>query len=151
MSIGTKRHRDEEMKWERSARTSSLRLSVSPSLLPGFSFAEVMFAVIVLGIGFIMIAAVFPVSIQQSKATIYDTSDVVGATAAALVNLQPRPVKVSIANDVAAQNNVDLLALDTTGALAANAQSTDEGAFVIIARDNLAAPNVGRMNGRIYR
>src|SRR5205807_2619472 len=42
-------------------------------------------------------------------------------------------------------------ALDTTGALAPNAQSTDEGAFVIIARDNLAAPNTGRMNGRIYR
>src|SRR5207247_2892576 len=62
-----------------------------------------------------------------------------------------RPVKVSIANDVPAQNNIDLLALDTSGALAANAQSADEGAFVIIARDNLAAPNVGRMNGRIYR
>jgi hypothetical protein len=35
----------------------------------GFSFAEVMFAVVVLGIGFIMIAAIFPVAIQQSKAT----------------------------------------------------------------------------------
>ena len=33
----------------------------------GFSFAEVMFAVIILGIGFIMIAAIFPVAIQQTQ------------------------------------------------------------------------------------
>jgi type II secretory pathway pseudopilin PulG len=35
----------------------------------GFSFAEVMFAVVILGIGFILIAAIFPVAIQQSQAT----------------------------------------------------------------------------------
>jgi hypothetical protein len=35
----------------------------------GFSFAEVMFAVVILGIGFIMIAAIFPVAIQQSQLT----------------------------------------------------------------------------------
>ena len=35
----------------------------------GFSFPEVLFAVVVLGIGFIMIAAIFPVAIQQSKMT----------------------------------------------------------------------------------
>lgn len=40
----------------------------------GFSFAEVMFAVIVLGIGFIMIAAVFPVAITQSKTTKEETT-----------------------------------------------------------------------------
>src|SRR5438045_5186818 len=39
----------------------------------GFSFAEVMFAVIVLGIGFIMVAAIFPVAIQQTKTTADDT------------------------------------------------------------------------------
>ncbi len=33
----------------------------------GFSFAEVMFAVVILGIGFIMVAAVFPVAIQQTQ------------------------------------------------------------------------------------
>ena len=32
-----------------------------------FSFIEVLFAVILLGIGFIMIAAVFPVAIQQTS------------------------------------------------------------------------------------
>jgi type II secretory pathway pseudopilin PulG len=39
-----------------------------------FTFAEVLFAVIVLGIGFIMIAAVFPVAITQSKATKEETT-----------------------------------------------------------------------------
>lgn len=35
----------------------------------GFSFAEVMFAVIILGVGFIMIAGIFPVAIQQNQTT----------------------------------------------------------------------------------
>src|SRR3954452_4683149 len=34
-----------------------------------FSFAEVMFAVVILGIGFIMVAAIFPVAIQQTQTT----------------------------------------------------------------------------------
>jgi hypothetical protein len=37
--------------------------------ISGYSFPEVMFAVVVLGIGFIMIAAIFPVAIAQSKST----------------------------------------------------------------------------------
>src|SRR3954454_3865971 len=40
----------------------------------GFSFAEVMFAVIILGVGFIMVAALFPVAIRQSKSTADETS-----------------------------------------------------------------------------
>lgn len=40
----------------------------------GFSFAEVMFAVMLLGIGFIMVAAIFPVAIQQQQATVEATS-----------------------------------------------------------------------------
>src|SRR5437764_5048145 len=39
----------------------------------GYSFPEVMFAVVVLGIGFIMLAAVFPVALQQSKQTLDET------------------------------------------------------------------------------
>ncbi len=35
----------------------------------GYSFPEVMFAVVVLGIGFIMLAAIFPVAVRQSKLT----------------------------------------------------------------------------------
>jgi prepilin-type N-terminal cleavage/methylation domain-containing protein len=33
----------------------------------GFSFTEIMFAIVILGIGFIMVAAIFPVSLQQAK------------------------------------------------------------------------------------
>ncbi len=40
-----------------------------PRTRRGFSFPEVLFAVIVLGIGFIMVAAIFPVALQQSKMT----------------------------------------------------------------------------------
>jgi type II secretory pathway pseudopilin PulG len=40
----------------------------------GFSFTEVMFAVIILGIGFIMLAALFPVAISQNKLTADETT-----------------------------------------------------------------------------
>jgi hypothetical protein len=39
-----------------------------------FSFTEIMFAVIILGIGFIMVAAIFPVAIQQAKSNSEETS-----------------------------------------------------------------------------
>jgi hypothetical protein len=45
----------------------------------GFAFTEVLFAVMVLGIGFIMIAAMFPVTIRQTQNTM---ADVVGANEA---------------------------------------------------------------------
>ncbi len=40
----------------------------------GFSFVEVLFAVMILGVGFIMIAAMFPVAIQQTQLTVDETS-----------------------------------------------------------------------------
>jgi type II secretory pathway pseudopilin PulG len=40
----------------------------------GFSFVEVMFAVIVLGIGFIMVSAMFPVAIQQTQSNVEDSA-----------------------------------------------------------------------------
>jgi hypothetical protein len=40
----------------------------------GFSFTEIMFAVIILGVGFIMVAAIFPVAIQQAKTTTEETT-----------------------------------------------------------------------------
>src|SRR5688500_12107880 len=40
----------------------------------GFSFAEVMCAVIIWGIGFIMVAALFPVAIQQTKLTVDESA-----------------------------------------------------------------------------
>src|SRR5437870_2113109 len=42
-------------------------------LRAGFSFTEVLFAVMVLGIGFIMIAAMFPVTIRQTQTTMEET------------------------------------------------------------------------------
>lgn len=52
----------------------------------GFSFAEVMFAVIVLGIGFIMIAAIFPVAISQTQESLSDTAGVtVGRTGSIVI------------------------------------------------------------------
>jgi type II secretory pathway pseudopilin PulG len=41
---------------------------------PGFSFTEVLFAVMILGIGFIMIAAIFPVALTQTKLTNEETA-----------------------------------------------------------------------------
>src|SRR3954462_7619634 len=47
------------------------------SLLPrsrrGFTFTEVMFAVILLGIGFIMLAGMFPVAIQQTQTNVEES------------------------------------------------------------------------------
>src|SRR5688572_8545764 len=35
----------------------------------GFNFTEILFAVMILGIGFIMVAAIFPVALQQTQLT----------------------------------------------------------------------------------
>ena len=40
----------------------------------GFSFTEVLFAVMILGIGFIMVAAIFPVAIHQAKTSTEETT-----------------------------------------------------------------------------
>jgi type II secretory pathway pseudopilin PulG len=60
----------------------------------GFSFTEVLFAVMVLGIGFIMIAAIFPVAIRQTQTTLEESQGALTAKAA-LAYLQ------SIASDEA--------------------------------------------------
>jgi hypothetical protein len=49
----------------------------------GFTFAEVLFAVMLLGIGFIMVAAIFPVAIQQSQANLDETTGIGVAKAGA--------------------------------------------------------------------
>jgi hypothetical protein len=40
----------------------------------GFSFTEILFAVMILGIGFIMVAAMFPVAIKQTELTAQETT-----------------------------------------------------------------------------
>jgi type II secretory pathway pseudopilin PulG len=53
----------------------------------GYSFTEVMFAVVVLGIGFIMIAAMFPVAISQQQSTQQESNAAaIGRAAAARIN-----------------------------------------------------------------
>ena len=51
----------------------------------GFSFTEVLFAVMILGIGFIMVAAIFPVAIQQARTTTEETTGAAVARGAANV------------------------------------------------------------------
>jgi prepilin-type N-terminal cleavage/methylation domain-containing protein len=69
-----------------AGKKSSLHHAVitgSPRRLPrrrrGFTFTEILFAVLILGIGFILIAAIFPVAIRQTQATGEETA---GATIA---------------------------------------------------------------------
>ncbi len=45
-----------------------------PASRRGFSFVEVMFAVIILGIGFVMVSAMFPVAIQQTQMNVEDAA-----------------------------------------------------------------------------
>src|SRR5256885_1959303 len=45
------------------------RRMARPLARRGFSFAEILFAVMILGIGFIMLAAIFPVAIKQTAQT----------------------------------------------------------------------------------
>ena len=69
----------------------------------GFSFVEVLFAVMVLGVGFIMIAAIFPVAIRQAQGTVEETT-----AARVLVNAEMTlPNLVTVDN--ADPTNVDTL------------------------------------------
>lgn len=53
-----------------------IRSNTRPPLRRGFSFTEILFAVMILGIGFIMVAAMFPVAIHQTEAS---NSETIGA------------------------------------------------------------------------
>jgi type II secretory pathway pseudopilin PulG len=60
---------------EPGSRPRQLTTDHSPLTTPhsAFTFTEVMFAVILLGVGFIMLAAIFPVAIRQTQSTIEET------------------------------------------------------------------------------
>ena len=77
---------------ERTLRDSgSARRGAGLRARRGYSFPEVMFAVVVLGIGFIMLAAVFPVAIKQSKLTSDETRGAaLGREAAGIVQTLAR-------------------------------------------------------------
>ena len=63
-----------------------------------------------------------------------------------LMNLQPRLVKVDIADGLPN----DTITVTTSGG-DDQSNAAASGAFVAITVDNIAAPDVGRFNGRIYR
>lgn len=84
----------------------------------GFSFVEVLFAIMVLGVGFIMIAAIFPVAISQSKATVEET-------AAGRVELNAK--RVLAAMDIAASFYTETL---SPGLSSDNTFPNNEGTFV---------------------
>ena len=80
----------------RFTRHSALRARTFQS---GFSFIEIMFAVILLGIGFIMLAAVFPVGIRQQQETL-DADNATAVSNAAfsqLVSIFPATVNTPTA------------------------------------------------------
>src|SRR5258706_3402428 len=57
--------------------------SLVPRSRRGFTFTEVMFAVILLGIGFIMLAGMFPVAIQQTQTNMQESTASTTAQSAA--------------------------------------------------------------------
>jgi prepilin-type N-terminal cleavage/methylation domain-containing protein len=74
--VGVLAHRlDFATRSDRWASTPTLH--GSPLLLPsrrrGFTFTEILFAVLILGIGFILVAAIFPVALRQTQATSEET------------------------------------------------------------------------------
>jgi hypothetical protein len=56
------------------SRTLTHRPASPERTRAGFSFVEVLFAVMILGIGFIMLAAIFPVAIQQAQTSSDETT-----------------------------------------------------------------------------
>ena len=58
---------------------------ISPRHRSGFSFVEILFAVMILGIGFILVAGVFPVAINQTQANGDETTAATLARRAAAV------------------------------------------------------------------
>src|SRR5688572_3759849 len=55
-------------------RISDCGLARRSAARRGFSFTEVLFAVMILGVGFIMVAAIFPVAIQQAQTSTEETT-----------------------------------------------------------------------------
>src|SRR6266446_1174955 len=53
--------------------TPNSRFGPSHHRRGGFSFTEILFAVMILGIGFIMVAAMFPVALQQTDNSMQET------------------------------------------------------------------------------
>lgn len=65
--------------WHRTRRPAPARCprpTANCHRRTGFTFAEILFAVMIMGIGFIMVAAILPVAIQQSQANLEESAAV---------------------------------------------------------------------------
>jgi Tfp pilus assembly protein PilV len=82
----------------------------------------------------------------RNRSTYKPGEDIAQSPEPTLYNLQGRPVAVTITDDGIGPN-VNQVARFS----GANAGSVAEGSYVIIADDNLAAPNEGAMNGHVFR
>jgi prepilin-type N-terminal cleavage/methylation domain-containing protein len=81
----------------------------------GFSFTEVLFAVMILGIGFIMVAAIFPVAIQQAKTSTEETTGAaVGRGAANYLEKVATNFTMPATDDVVVGPNFDVDGDDIT-------------------------------------
>ena len=80
-----------------------------PLLRSGFSLPEVMFAIMIMGIGFIMVAAMFPVAIQQSKDNQDDTT--AAEIAKSAVNTLQNSLNIATAAQVPSTANLIPLTL----------------------------------------
>ena len=83
----------------------------------------------------------------------FDQTDLVPTAPAVRANLQPRPVRVKIADGDPAKGDPDLIAFYDSGSPSSNIwrgarDAVSEGAFVIIRSDT---SHNGQLNGRIYR
>jgi type II secretory pathway pseudopilin PulG len=96
-----------------SGPTASSRRGVPPAAFrAAFTFIEVLFAVILLGIGFIMIAAVFPVAVQQTAAVSSETQGTL------IANDAIRKIQAVADAEVTGQNSTNTL-FPVTGTTAA--------------------------------
>jgi type II secretory pathway pseudopilin PulG len=79
----------------------------------GFSFAEVMFAVVILGVGFIMVAGIFPVAIQQNQTT-NEESEAASAAREAANTISSLPQTVTNVVTAAYQNGAAVASIPGT-------------------------------------
>jgi hypothetical protein len=108
----------------------------------GFAFTEVLFAVMVLGIGFIMIAAMFPVTIRQTQNTLGDTQGANEAQAA-MAYLQSIGTNLNFPPTVPATNKP--ARVNTLYDVTAAAASAGAKAGYVAAKGNMINPNNPRL------
>lgn len=163
MMRGTKARRHQGSKSNaRTPRpgTSCLRASVPPCLpRAGFSFAEVMFAVVVLGIGFIMLASIFPVAIKQTQLNTEETVAIAvarnGLAVMTEMATQPNPAYNPPAVVPPGAPSDELLTATWVGGAVPNPADLPDGTSLrlgkVISMKDRRIPNALNVGGNVYR